>query len=463
MIFKEVNLMDPLVLSRLQFAITTVYHFFLVPLTLGLSILVAIFETRYVRTGNEIYKRLTKFWGKIFLINFAAGVVTGIVQEFHFGLNWSEYARFMGDIFGAPLAIEALLAFYLESTFIGLWIFGWDRVSKKVHLAAAWLVAIGSNISALWILIANSFMQNPVGYAIDENGRAVMKDFLAIITNPNLPFQYFHVLSAGVATAGFLVLAFSAWHLLKNRKGDMEFFQRSYNWAVVFALVGALMVGVIGDAHGKFLGKHQPMKIAAAEAIWETEDPADFVFIAGINEKNQENGFSIEVPNALSFLLYNKFTGEVKGLLDLQAEAESQNMDQYGPANYIPPVTISFWSFRIMVGSGMLMVLLGLLALVRSKVKFLQKPWLLKVLIPAAILPYLGSTFGWILTESARQPWIVYGLQKVEDAVSPNITGGTVLFSLILFTLLLGAVVGVTFWLMIKFGTSDPKIEKTAE
>ncbi len=220
--------MDPLILSRWQFAITTIFHFFLVPLTLGLSILVAIFESRYVATGDETYKRMARFWGKVFLINFAAGVVTGIVQEFHFGMNWSGYARFMGDIFGAPLAIEALLAFYLESTFIGLWVFGWDRLSKKLHLATIWLVAIASNLSALWILIANSFMQNPVGYAI-ENGRAVMTSFWALVTNPNLPYQFLHVLAAGVTTAGFIVLGFSAWHLLKNREGALDCFRTPSN------------------------------------------------------------------------------------------------------------------------------------------------------------------------------------------------------------------------------------------
>jgi cytochrome d ubiquinol oxidase subunit I len=296
-----------------------------------------------------------------------------------------------------------------------------------------------------------------VGYAI-ENGRAVMTDFLALITNPNLPYQYLHVLSAGITTAGFLVLGFSAWHLLK-KSGDVEFFQRAFKWAAVYALIGVVMVGVVGDAHGKYLGKAQPMKISAAEAVWETESPADFVVVAGIDEEKQENGFSIEVPSALSFLLYSNFTGEVKGLAELQKAAEQE----YGPGDYIPPVVISFWTFRIMVGVGFLMVLLAFLALIRPKVKFLQKPWLFKVLLPAMILPYLASTCGWILTESARQPWIVYGLQKVSDAVSPNLTGGTVLFSLILFTLLLGATVGVTGWLMYKYGTSDPNIEKAAE
>jgi cytochrome d ubiquinol oxidase subunit I len=287
---------------------------------------------------------------------------------------------------------------------------------------------------------------------------AVMTDFLAIVTNPNLPYQYFHVLSAGVTTAGFLVLAFSAWHLLK-KKGDVEFFQKAFRWAATYALIGAVMVAVVGDLHGKYLGQAQPMKIAAAEAMWETESPADFVVIASIDEEKQENGFSIEVPGALSFLLYSNFTGAVKGLTDLQAEAVAL----YGEGNYIPPVVLSFWSFRIMVGSGFLMVFLAFLALIRPKVKFLQKPWLFKVLVPAAFLPYLASTFGWILTESARQPWIVYGLQLVNDAVSPNVSGGTVLFSLILFTVLLGATVGVTAWLMVKYGTSDPQVEKAAE
>jgi len=451
--------MDPVILSRLQFALTTIYHFFLVPLTLGLSILVAIFESRYVATGNETYKRLTKFWGKIFLINFAAGVVTGIVQEFHFGLNWSGYARFMGDIFGAPLAIEALLAFYLESTFIGLWMFGWDKLSKKVHLATAWLVAIGSNLSAFWILIANSFMQNPVGYAI-ENGRAVMTNFLALITNPNLPYQFLHVLSAGIATAGFIVLGFSAWHLLRNKEGNLEFFQKAFRWAAVYALIGTVMIGLVGDAHGKYLAKAQPMKICAAEAIWEDEQPADFVLIASIDQKGQDNPFEIRIPKALSFLLYSNFTGGIKGMQYWQAEAVAK----YGPGNYIPPVALSFWTFRIMVGSGALMGLLAFLALIRPKVKFLQKSSLfLKILLPAMALPSLASTCGWILTESARQPWIVYGLQRVQDAVSPNLTAGDVLFSLILFAVVIGALIAVTGWLMYKSGTAEPVAEKIKE
>jgi cytochrome d ubiquinol oxidase subunit I len=451
--------MDALVLSRWQFAITTIYHFFLVPLTLGLSILVAIFESRYVATGNETYKSMARFWGKVFLINFAAGVVTGIVQEFHFGMNWSGYARFMGDIFGAPLAIEALLAFYLESTFIGLWVFGWDKLSKKLHLATAWLVAIASNLSAFWILIANSFMQNPVGYAI-ENGRAVMTDFWALVTNPNLPYQFMHVLSAGVTTAGFIVLGFSAWHLLKNKQGPLTLFQKSFQWAAVYALIGTLMVVYVGDAHGKYLAKAQPMKVCAAEAIWEDEQPADFVLVASIDETNHKNPFEIRIPNALSFLLYSNFTGGLKGMGYWQAEAVAK----YGPGNYIPPVTITFWAFRIMVGVGFLMLLLAFLALIRPKVKLLNKQSLfLQLLLPAMALPYIASTCGWILTEEARQPWIVYGLQKVQTAVSPNLTSGDVLFSLVLFIVLLGALIAVTGWLMYKAGTSEPKPDQAAE
>jgi cytochrome d ubiquinol oxidase subunit I len=452
--------MDPLILSRWQFAITTIFHFFLVPLTLGLSILVAIFESMYVATGDETYKRMARFWGKVFLINFAAGVVTGIVQEFHFGMNWSGYARFMGDIFGAPLAIEALLAFYLESTFIGLWVFGWDRLSTKLHLATIWLVAIASNLSALWILIANSFMQNPVGYAI-ENGRAVMTSFWALATNPNLPYQFLHVFADGIATAGFIVLGFSAWHILKNNEAALALFQRSFKWAAIYALIGVVAVIVVGDAQGKFLEKIQPMKISAAEAIWQSESPsADFVVVAAINQENENNPFEIRIPKALSFLLYGKFEGGVEGLKDLQAEAVAK----FGPGNYIPAVTITFWSFRIMVGVGFLMGLLALLAVLKPKIKFLNKnPPFLQLLLAAMALPYIASTCGWLLTEEARQPWIVYGLQKTQDAVSPNLTTGDVFFSLVVFIVLLGALIAVTGWLMVRAGTAEPKVEEATE
>jgi len=449
--------MDALALARWQFAITTIFHFFFVPLTLGLSIFVALLETKYVRSGDEMYKKMAKFWGTIFLINFAIGVVTGIVQEFQFGLNWSEYARFMGDIFGAPLAIEALLAFYMESTFIGMWVFGWDKVSKKTHLAAAWLVAIGSNISALWILIANSFMQNPVGYAI-EGGRATMQDFFALLTNPNVWYQFPHVLTAGISMAGFVVMGFSAWHLL--RKHDVTIFRPSFQWAARYALVGSLLVGVIGHFQGQFLVEHQPLKMAAAEALWETESPAGFSVVAGIDEGAQSNSFDLKIPGALSFLSYNNFSQEVKGIKDLQAEAVAQ----YGEGNYVPPVAINFWSFRIMVGAGSLMVLLAFLAVIWSngKREIDSKPWLLKALMPAAALPYLAVTTGWIMAETGRWPWIVFGLQKIDEAVSPNVPAWNVAFSLVVLGLLYGVLTVVAVKLGLKYGKADVKIRESA-
>ena len=446
--------MDVLTLARWQFAITTIYHFFFVPLTLGLSIFIALLETKYVRSGDELYKKMAKFWGTIFLINFAMGVVTGIVQEFQFGLNWSGYSRLMGDIFGAPLAIEALLAFYMESTFIGLWIFGWDKLSKKVHLTAAWLVAIGSNISALWILIANSFMQNPVGYSI-ENGRALMTNFLALLTNPNIAYQFPHVLTAGIALTGFVVLAFSAYHLLRNKAGN-EFFRRSFRWAAFYALIGAVLVAGIGHFQGQFLVKTQPMKMAAAEAEWTTEQPAGLSLVAGIDEKDRANSFELKVPGLLSFLSYNNFTDEVQGLTDLEKAAEAQ----YGPGNYTPPVALDFWSFRLMVASGLLMILLAILALVWSKNNRIEKKgWFLKVLMPATCLPYLASVCGWLLAETGRWPWIVFGLQKIQSAVSPNVPAWNVAVSLIVLGLLYAILIVFALPLALKYGKADPMIE----
>lgn len=447
--------MNALALARWQFAITTIYHFFFVPLTLGLSIFVAILETKYVRSGDERFKKMAKFWGTVFLINFAMGVVTGIVQEFQFGLNWSEYSRFMGDIFGAPLAIEALLAFYMESTFIGVWLFGWEKLSKKAHLAAAWLVAIGSNVSALWILIANSFMQNPVGYAI-EGGRATMQNFFALLGNPNVWYQFPHVLSAGVAMAGFVVMAFSAWHIL--RKHDVTIFRPSFQWAAVYALIGAVLVGVIGHFQGQFLVQHQPLKMAAAEALWETEQPAGFALVAGIDEQNQANTFEVKIPGVLSFLSYNNFSGEVKGIKDLQATAEAK----YGAGDYVPPVALNFWSFRIMVGAGMLMVLLALLAVLWSngQREIDGKRGFLKVIQWAPVLPYLASTFGWVMAETGRWPWIVFGLQKIEDAVSPNVPAWNIAFSLVALGVLYGVLAVVAFNLAVKYGTADVKVRE---
>ncbi len=442
--------MEQLLFARWQFAITTVYHFLFVPLTLGLSILVAIMHTQYYRTNDIKYRQMTKFWGKLFLINFALGVATGIVQEFQFGMNWSEYSRFVGDIFGAPLAIEALAAFFIESTFLGIWIFGWDKLPKLFHLISIWLVAFASNLSAFWILVANSFMQNPQGYVLN-NGRAEMVNFFDLITNPYVWHQFPHVVTGGITTAGFFVMGICAWHLA--RKHEVAFFQKSFKYAVVYGLIGVLAVCGIGHAQGQFLMDVQPMKMAAAEAHWETEDPASFVAIAAIDEEKGENTFSIEIPNMLSFMTYNSFSGEVKGIHDLQAEY----VEQYGEGNYVPQVTPMFWSFRAMVGSGGLMVLLALIGLVLLKTNKLQNNKLyLKIMLFAMALPYIANTTGWLITEMGRQPWIVYGLQKTAEGLSTVVPASYVLISMIGFTVVYGILAVVDVMLLVKYAKKSP-------
>ncbi|MGQ9644025.1 MAG: cytochrome ubiquinol oxidase subunit I [Ignavibacterium sp.] len=441
--------MDALTLARWQFAITTVYHFFFVPITLGLSIAVAIMQTAYYRTGNEAYKKMTKFWGKLFLINFAIGVVTGIVQEFQFGMNWSQYSRFMGDIFGAPLAIEALLAFFMESTFLGIWIFGWEKLPKKMHLASIWLVAIGSNLSAIWILAANSFMQQPVGYAI-KNGRAEMTDFFAIITNGHLWVQFPHVFFGAVATAGFLILAISAFQLVK--KGKHEVFIKSFKFGAVYALIGSLFVIIVGHNQAQYMIKVQPMKMAAAEALWDSENPASMSLFTFGDEKNRKDVFAIKIPGALSFLAYNKFEGEVKGINNLQKEAEAK----FGPGDYVPPVAISYWTFRIMVGAGFLMLFIALVTTVQAfKSKFEFKPLWYKIVFWSMVLPWVANTTGWIFTEIARQPWTVFGLFKTADSVSNTVSAGEVAFSLIAYTLIYAVLMVIMIGLMIKYSNRN--------
>jgi cytochrome d ubiquinol oxidase subunit I len=444
--------MDPLVLSRLQFAITTVYHFFFVPLTLGLAILVAGMETLYVRSGNEEYKRMTQFWGKLFLINFAMGVVTGLVQEFQFGLNWSNFARFVGDIFGAVLAIETLLAFFLESTFLGIWFFGWDKLSKRVHLATIWLVALGTQISALLILIANSFMQQPTAFVI-RNGRAEMTDFLALVMNEHVIYQYLHVFFSGLTTAAFFILGISAYHLRK--KWDDDFFRRSFQIGLFCALIASPMSVATGHAQGVHELFSQPMKMAATEALWETESPASFSLISIIDEKNQRDVFSLRLPGMLSWLYFFKAEGEVPGIKELQ----QQYVKRYGAGNYVPPVNLTYWSFRLMVGAGFAMVGLAILGWLLPRTKKLARwvPLFLRILIPAIFLPYLANSTGWLVTEMGRQPWIVYGVLKTESGVSPILTGGSVLISLVVFTLLYGALMIVDIYLLAKYARHAPQ------
>ncbi|MFA6107178.1 MAG: cytochrome ubiquinol oxidase subunit I [Candidatus Latescibacterota bacterium] len=435
--------MDALLLARLQFAVTTVYHFFFVPLTLGLSLFVALLETAWVRTRDPVYLRMTRFWGKLFLINFAMGVATGIVQEFQFGMNWSEYSRFVGDVFGAPLAIEALLAFFLESTFLGVWIFGWERLSPAKHLAAIWMVALGSNLSALWILIANSFMQEPVGFAL-RHGRAEMTDFAALILNPHVWVQFPHVFFAGVTTAAFFVLGISAWHLRRPRE-EAEVYRRSFRLAGIYGVVGAVLVMVLGHNQAQHMVGTQPMKMAAAEALWESEDPAAMSLFTWGDEANRRDVFAVRVPSLLSILAYNRPGGEVKGIKQIQAEYEAR----YGPGNYVPPVAITYWTFRLMAGAGLLMLVLALYAAwLASRPELILPSRFLALLVWAIGLPYLANSTGWLMTEIGRMPWVVFGVMRVEAGLSPTVGVPELLFSLAVFTLLYGALMAADFYLL---------------
>lgn len=447
--------MDVLILARLQFAITIVYHFFFVPLTLGLSLVVAVLETIYVITGKETYKRQTKFWGKLLLINFAIGVVTGIVQEFQFGMAWSEYSRFVGDIFGAPLAIEALLAFFLESTFLGVWIFGWDKLSKGLHAATIWLVAIAANISAMWILIANAFMQHPVGYTITD-GRAELTDFSQVVFNLPIFSHFPHVLSAGLVTTAFFMLGISAYHLLRHNEPEM--FRFSFRLAAIIGLVATIAVGLLGHTQGQELNTTQPMKLASLEALFNTENPASLSLITLKNPFNPSSDIiDIRIPGLLSFMEYNRFTGEVKGINQLQAQYEQQ----YGPGDYVPPPAITYWAFRAMVGAGLLMILISLVALIIDLRNLNAKfPWFFRYLPFTIILPYLANTTGWVLTEVGRYPWVVYGLVKLQDGVSKAITSGMLWITLIGFILVYGLLIATTIYLMLKFAKAGPAPEE---
>jgi cytochrome d ubiquinol oxidase subunit I len=442
--------MDPVFLARLQFAVTTIYHFFFVPLTMGLSIMVALMETIYVRTGRDVFKRMTKFWGKLFVINFALGVVTGIVQEFQFGMNWADFSRFVGDIFGAPLAIEALSAFFLESVFLGVWIFGWQRLSKGMHAAAIWLVAIGSNISALWILIANAFMQQPVGYTI-ENGRAVLTNFAAVIFNPKVWVMFPHTFAAGLVTAAFFVLGISAYHLLLNQ--HREVFTNSFRIAAIIGSIGVVLVALNGHSQAQHMVTTQPMKMAAAEALWETEDPASLSILTIGDLTLRNEVFSIRIPNLLSFLSFNQVYGEVRGINDLQSEFE----ETFGPGDFVPPVAIIYWSFRIMIGIGVLLLLLGLYGLFLVMGDSIETHSTgLKLFLYALILPYLANASGWILTEVGRVPWVVYGLLTLEEGISPTVPGSLVVTSLVLFTLIYAALMVAGIYLLAKYARIGP-------
>ena len=442
--------MDPVTLSRWQFGLTTVYHFLFVPLTLGLSWFVAFMQTRYYQTGNETFRKMAKFWGKLFLINFAIGVVTGIVQEFQFGMNWSEYSRYVGDIFGAPLAIEALMAFFLESTFIGIWIFGEGKVPDKVHLASIWLVAIASNLSALWILLANGWMQHPVGFIINEaNGRAELVDFFALVTNPKGWLFFWHTIAAGLATASFLILGVSAYHLA--RKQHVDLFKRSFHIAALVGLIASVLVFLGGHTNGQYMYETQPMKFAAIEAHWETSKPASFSILTIGDLTGKREVWSIRVPAVLSFLACNNFECEVRGVYDIQEEYEAA----YGPGDYIPLMVFTYWTFRFMMTIGFMMMGLSALFLFATRWNYENSKWIRYV--PWVIaLPYIANSSGWILTEMGRQPWIVQGLLKVQDAVSPNLTTTDLLISLIGYAVVYGSLGVAMVYLMKKYATAGP-------
>lgn len=431
--------MDVLSLSRLQFAVATYFHFLFVPLTLGLSVLIAIMETIYVKTGNEEYRRMARFWGRLFLINFTMGVVTGLTLEFQFGTNWSRYSRYVGDIFGSLLAIEATAAFFLESTFIAVWAFGWGKLSPKAHAASIWIVALASNLSAVWILIANSWMQHPVGYAI-RNGRAELTDFIAVITQKYAVLTTLHTLAAAYILTGFFIMGVAAYHLL--RKQHVNFFVKSFRIGLTFTLIFSVFEFIEGHLHAADLANKQPTKVAAMEAHWETGPKAPLFLFAMPDSKNERNSVEVApIPAALSLLAYHSLNATVKGLKDFAREER-------------PPVALTFFSFRLMVTLGVAFILLTLVAWAKRN-KLESSRGILKVVLYAIPLPYICCTLGWTVAEAGRQPWIVYGLMRTSDAVSP-IASSQVAVTLVAFTVIYSLLGLAAFSLMVKYARKGP-------
>ena len=439
-------------LSRFQFASTSIFHFFFVSLTVGLAFLIAVMETiAFVRRDRRpVFDKMVNFFGHLFLINFAVGVVTGIVQEFQFGMNWSEYSRFVGNIFGVPLALEVLMAFFLESTFIGLWWFGKDRLPRGVRLASIWLVAIGTQISAFWIILANAWMHHPVGYRV-ENGQALLTSFSEVVFNYKAWLFTFHVNGSAWTVAGFFVLAISAYHLLQRQ--DVDVFSRSLRIALVFGAIGTVLSASSGHLAAQADVRDQPMKFAAMEAQWETsESPAPWSAIALIDEQERRNDASLEIPYLGSVLAYNDVEGSYQGLNPLNVEYQQR----YGPGDYIPPVLPVYWSFRIMVGIGMLLMLAAFSGLFLwwrrrspgSRRRGLDETrWYLRTLVWLLPLPWLANFFGWIVTEMGRQPFMVYGLLTVQQGVSAN-TAGEVLGGLIGLWIVYLGLIGLDVYLL---------------
>lgn len=434
--------MDVLLLSRLQFAITVFYHFLFVPMTIGTVILVAVMETKYARSGNVLYRNMADFWGKLFSINFVLGVITGITMEFQFGTNWSEYSRYVGDIFGSPLAIEALLAFFLESTFMGIWLFGKNKFSPKMRAFAIWMVALGTNISALWIITANGFMQNPVGFTMTD-GRVELESFSALVTNPYAWRMFFHTVIGCYIVGSFFVMAVSAYHLL--RKNNVEFFKKSFKYALVMALFASTATPFLGHQSGVFATEIQPAKGAAMEAVWETQSGMPFNIIQIPDQENRTNSVEwLSIPKLGSFFYTNDFNGKVTGLNDI-------------PADEQPPVNLVYYSFRAMVVLGMAFLFITWYGFyLYWKNKLVNSRKYLKLILYSVLLPYLTINLGWMVAEVGRQPWSVYGLMKTADSVSP-ISVGQIWFSLaslvVFYTVLLVADV----YLLVKYAKKGPE------
>ena len=456
------DFLDPLLLARWQFGLTTLYHFIFVPLTLGMALTVAIFQTAWVRTGNLKWLHLTRFFGRIFLINFAMGVVTGIVQEFQFGMNWSSYSRFVGDVFGAPLAFEGLMAFFFEATFIGLWIFGWDKLDRRLHLACIWIATVGAWFSAYFILAANAFMQNPVGYRMaQDGGRAEMTDFFAVLGNPVALAALPHTLFAAFMMTAGVIISIAAWHLARGKNLDMMRPALRFGmWGMILAFVG---VALSGDALSVVMTQTQPMKMAAAEAMFNSACGADAsfsIFTLGTPDGTSEL-FSIRVPYLLAFLSTRSLTGCVEGINDLNAQYTTELFPQFADqvgGSFAPILWVTYWAFRWMIGLGGIAALVAVVGLwlTRKKAKRPVPAWAWKLAIwswPASLFAIL---VGWVFTEMGRQPWIVFGLMLTEDGVSPSVPGWSVLISLIAFTLIYASLAVVEIRLIVKAAQKGP-------
>lgn len=452
-------------LARFQFAMTTIFHFFFVPFSIGMVFVVAIMESMYVHTGKPEYKKMTKFWGNIFLLSFAVGVVTGLIQEFQFGMNWSDYSRFMGDIFGAPLAFEALLSFFIESTFIGLWVFTWNKVGKKLHLFFIWMVVFGTITSAVWILTANSFMQHPVGYAV-KNGRAVMVNFGALLANKQLMFEFGHVIVAAVLTGSTIITGLAAFQLLKKHTlSDInkKIYHKTIRLGLTLMLILSLGTIAMGDVQMQYLVHEQPMKFAATEAVYKTTgERAPWTVIGFANPKTHEVKGKIEIPDMLSILSYHKPTGAVKGMEEVNAEMEKK----YGThiaghkMDYYVPVNTLFWSFRFMAGFGALMALVSIVGLImtrKNKESLYKHRWCLWVLALMTFTPFIANTSGWLITELGRAPWTVYGLFTIAQSVSPNVSVASLLTSNIVYFCLFTGLAIILISLIVRFLHNDPE------